>query len=381
MAGENDNEGSNFDDLAPLGTDGAEVKQDAVLDNDSKLDKLLDEHLEDTKSDARAPLTLKKDPKEGEQQVPNKQGQGTNQDDRTQQRGQGDGRIAQTQQDARPPRNVGSLFRANGDGSIYDLQGRKVANPGLERRVFDRVSRYFNGMETEHAGLKQRLEAIDGANAAAKAAGLSIEESALGTRIMTAWKRSPIETLNFLLTQATNQGHDVSSIRQGGAAFDPAAVGELLEQKLAARFEALQPLIDQLNHSRETSELREQVNTEITAFFEEHPDAEQHRPILGALMQKMDVGDPRLAWAELRVEAAKNGWDLTKNLVPQAQASVARRGNGAPTRDGNSRTVPDMTGRGGGGNGGSRVEAGSRDAASKDDSWDDIVAGSLGFRP
>jgi hypothetical protein len=376
-------EGDNFDDLAPLGKDGGEQEQDSVEERGSRLDKLLDEHLQESDRGTRqAPKA--KEGEEGtdnkQQRQPNKQGQGTNQDERTQERGQGTRQPEQTRQDARPPRNVGSLFRANGDGSIYDLQGRKVANPGLERRVFDRVSRYYNGLETEHAGYKQRIDAYESANAAAKAAGLSIEENALGLRVMTAWKRSPVETINFLLTQARNQGHDVSSIQQGGAAFDPAAVGALLEEKLTAKFEQLQPLIEQLQHAREMNTVREQVSNEITAFFEENPEAAPHRPVLGALMQHMDTGDPRLAWAELRVSAAQNGWDLSKPLGPQAQATKQRQ-NGAPTRDGNSRTVPDMTGRGGGGTGDGRVPAGSLGAASKDDSWDDIVESSLGFRP
>lgn len=382
MAGENEgNESQEFDDLAPLGTDGGaqtETQQDDVVERGSKLDKLLDEHLAESDRGTRQAPTDKKEGEQQEARQPNKQGQGTNQDDRTQQRGQSTDQRQPTQQDARPPRNVGSMFRANGDGSIYDLQGRKVANPGLERRVFDRVSRYYNGLETEHAGYKQRIDNYESANAAAKAAGLTIEEDALGKRIMSAWKRSPTETINFLLTQAQNQGHDVSSIRQGGAAFDPAAVGQLLEEKLAARFEQLQPLIEQLQHARELDDVRDQVSNEITAFFEENPEAAPHRPILGALMQHMDTGDPRIAWAELRVSAAQNGWDLNKPLGPQAQATRQR---GAPTRDGNSRTVPDMTGRGGSGTGDGRIPAGSLGIANKDDSWDDIVGSSLGFRP
>jgi hypothetical protein len=143
----------------------------------------------------------------------------------------------------------------------------------------------------------------------------------------------------------------------------------------------LQPLVEQLQHQREQQEIREQVSSEITAFFEENPDAAPHRQVLGALMQHMETGDPRLAWAELRVSAAQNGWDLSKPLGPQAQATKQRQNGGAPTRDGNSRTVPDMTGRGGGGTGDGRIPAGSLGVASKDDSWDDIVSSVTGITP
>src|SRR5882672_2300275 len=139
MAGENDDSGSDqFDDLAPLGTDGNQdgTKQDDVGERGSKLDALLDEHLQESDRGTRQAPQTKKEGKDGTQRpqetLKAPQGQGTNQDDRTQRRGQGDDRTQQIQQDARPPRPVGSMFRANGDGSIYDLQGRKVANVGLE---------------------------------------------------------------------------------------------------------------------------------------------------------------------------------------------------------------------------------------------------------
>lgn len=382
--------GDNFDDLAPLGKDGGgqdDSKQDDVGERGSKLDKLLDDHLLESDrgtgrgTDKAADTTGQgKDAPQDQQKQPSRtQGQGTNQDDRTQQRGQGTDQRQPNDQATRTPRNVGSMFRANGDGSIYDLQGRKVANTGLERRVFDRVTRYYNGIETEYVGLKNRITAYEEANAVAKRENLSLEETAFGLRLVSAWKKDPLETLNFLLTQAQQQGKDVSTIRSGGAAFDPAAVGQLFEEKLDARFKLLQPLIDQLQEAHETNEIRDQVANDIAVFFEEHPDAAQHRPVIGALMQKMDTGDPKLAWAELRVSAAQNGWDLTKPLGPQAQAT--RQRNGAPTRDGNSRTVPDMTGRGGGGGGnGATVRAGALGAAGKDDSWDDIVGDALGYR-
>lgn len=391
MAGENEDTSDNFDDLAPLGRDGTGKEQDngqdSVEDRGSRLDKMLDDHLaesdrdssQDSGATAKA-TTTQQGTTQGQGRQPQRQGEGTNQDDRAQQRGQGDGRATQDGQDTRPPRSVGSFFRATGDGSIYDLQGRKVANAGLERRIFDRVTRYYNGMETEAAGLKQRLTNYEEANTVAKRENLSLEETAFGLRIVSAWKKDPIETLNFLLTQAQNQGKDISSIRSGGAAFDPAAVGSLLEEKLAAALAPLSPLLEQVQQAREIDEVREQVNNDITAFFQEHPNAVQHRPVLGALMQKLDIGDPREAWLTLREQAVIHGWDLNRPLVDQAQATVRQR-NGAPTSDGNSRTVPDMTGRGGGGGNGSTVRAGALGAASKDDSWDDIVASSIGFRP
>lgn len=387
-----DDGGGEFDDLPSLGSDG--VGNDAQnldpIEEGSKLDKLLDDHITQTGFDPRTPAQGagqrqqgqdgRTQQPQGQQQQPRGQQRGTQDGTQTgNQRGQGDDRGAQHGTFTHQPRKFGSFFQSGQDGSLYDVNGRKIANVGLERRVAERIMGYYRGMETEYASLKQQLEGYSAANSAAKDAGLSIEEHAMGMRLMSAWKADPIKTINFLLTQAQNRNIDVSSIRQGSG-FDPAAVGQLLEERLSKALERFNPLLEGLQQQRENAEIREQIQNEITAFFEEFPAAEMHRPVLGALMAKTGY-NPREAWFALRAEAAASGWDLTKPLPEQARASYGNgTGNGAaPTGGGRTRVLPDMNGRGAGG--GSRqartVRAGSREVASTETSYDSIIQDAL----
>jgi hypothetical protein len=387
MAGENDdyNDGGSddFSDLPGLGKDGGDsgTQQDQI-DEGGKLDKLLDDHIGQTSVDSRAPAqgADKKGAGDGTQQRRSQQGDGQQRDVRGQgqddRRGQGDGQRSAAGTASHTPRQLTSLFKSGADGAIYDANGTKVANGGLERRVAERVLGYYRGMETEHNALKQRMDAYEGANTAAREAGLSIEEHAMGMRLMSAWKVDPLKTINYLLTQAQARNIDVTPIRQGSG-FDPAAVDSLLEKRFKALEDRFAPLLSNIEQQREDAEIRDQVQTEITAFFEEFPTAEMHRPVLGAIMQKTGY-TPREAWFAVQAEAAKAGWDLTKPLPGQAQASHGNgAGNGAAsTGVGRTRNLPDMSGRGAGG--GTRnartVRAGSREVAGVDTSYDDIIS-------
>lgn len=370
MAGENED---GFDDLPPIGQDGVTQETDKPDPSGGTdgIDALIDQHIADTTGQGTPP----KRPD-------------TNKDDTTQQRrgqrtdtnDQGTGRTTQRSQVPQQPRQIGSLFKSGADNAIYDAQGNKVANAGLERRVFERVQRYYTGMETEHGALKQQITAYREANAAAQKEGLSIEEHAMGLRLMSAWKKDPLQTMNFLLTQAQKQGTDVSSIRSGGGNVDMAAFAQAVKEQVAEAFLPFQPFVERLQEQREEAELSSQVHQDIAAFFDEFPDSEQHRPVLGAIMAQTGW-NPREAWFALQAEGAKQGWDMTQPLSPQAQRTTGNGRGAAPTGRGNNPRIPSMNGRGGGGSGEARVRAGSLEAANADASWDDIIRDTIDTLP
>lgn len=370
--GSGNGEGDSFADLPDLGTDGGP-------ETGSDLDRTLDQHIEDT-AGGRGPRKTETDDTpatgtgaKGAKGTPGvRKGQAADDD------GQDTTRTAQRGTVPQQPRAIGGLFKSGPDNAIYDANGTKVANAGVERRIFERTYRYFQGMEQETGVLKQRIEAMEGANVAARDAGLTLEENAMGLRLMVAWKKDPLQTLNFMLTQAQQQGKDVSSIRAGGG-LDAAALREAVKAEISAAFEPFQFVVRNAQQERENTELQSQVAQEITTFFEEHPGAEQHRNVLGAIMEQTGY-TPRESWFALRAEAASKGWDLSKPLQQQARRTVS--GNGAgPTGGGNSR-LPAMNGRGGaGGRQNGTVRAGSLEVASHDASWDDIIRDTVDSLP
>jgi hypothetical protein len=267
------------------------------------------------------------------------------------------------------PRQFGTMFKSDQTGAIYDANGQRIADPGMGRRIFERVFNRYQSMETEHAALKQRLEAYTNADTAARDAGLSIEERAAGLRLMSAWKTDKLRTLNFLLTQASEAGIDVSSIRQGGGGLDLPTMKTTMQALIQEALAPFQPFVQNQQQERELQEARDAASSALSEFYEEFPDAPTHAGAIAAIMDAKGW-DVRASYFALKAHAVQNGWDFSKPLQPQAQATMqngTRRA--APTSGGNSR-LPPMTGRAGGG---STVEAGSRAPANADASWDSII--------
>lgn len=374
---------SNAEDLSdlPLNQDGGGADNTTQLDklDNEKLDNLLDEHIKGTARDTNTQTTGRS----GQDRGQTTQDQRTQSQDRTQDtRGRGQGNQQQQVDDRRQgddprqanggrpyqQRTIGPFLKQGPDGHVYDQNGRKVAAAGAGYTVATRIANLYEPVVREHAALKQRLEAIDSTNEIAKRAGLSIEESALGNRLMVSWKQDPKQTINFLLNQAQEKGIDISDIRSGGG-FDTASFSTLLEERLAKALEPFQVFVRNAQQEQEHAELVDQVKQDLQAFHEEFPGAAMHGPVLAAIMDKTGYS-PREAWFALRAEAAQAGWDLRKPLQGQAQATVDRR-----TPNGGGRPIPDMNGRnvnrGGGAN--PIVRAGSREVANVDDSYDTII--------
>lgn len=375
---DNDDNNNDLSDL-PLSQDGNSGDNQGTLDNlgNDKLDKMLDEHIGATSRDqnttretrqARDGRTTAESEGTGRQtrtqstQRDNKD----NQQQNTQQRGQsnvdgqeGSGRTFQ-------PRQLGAFLRQGPNGDVYSIDGRRIAAAGAGYNVAQRVANLYAPLEREHAALKQRVETYDNANAAARAEGLTLEDQAMGLRLAAAWKRDPVQTLNFLLNQAVESGKDVSSIRNGGG-VDPVSLGSMIEERLSKALEPFQVFVRNAQSEQENAEIRERVTQDIEAFFEDFPGSRMHRQALGAIMQH--TGDtPKEAWFRLRAEAAQHGWDLNRPLAEQAQSTRSASPNGGGNRQ---PRIPSFNGRG---NGTQRsVPSGSLEIAGADDSWDKII--------
>lgn len=131
-----------------------------------------------------------------------------------------------------------------------------------------------------------------------------------------------------------------------------------------------QPIVENTKAEAERRELMAQAQEALNEFYEEFPSSRPHAAIIANIMGERNLS-MREAWAELRVAAAENGWDLNKDLVAQARATVERRQH--PTGGGrNQRQLPTLGGRG---SVNGTVTAGSRRIAGVDESYDDILNG------
>lgn len=315
-----------------------------------------------------------------------RQNQGNNQTTQQTQRGQGQGqdRGQQTGQDGQnldqttgfntptqTPRQYGTYFRSDTRGNIVDANGAIIAKSGAQRSAFEKAYRIFRGVEQELVNTQTRIKAIDDADVAAKQAGLTPEERALGQRLIVAWKQDKAGTIKYLLRQAQESGIDISGISQGGGGPTIQEVRQAVTEIVGEHLKAFQPFIDNLQQQKQVDEWSQQAQEEVNQFYEDFPQARMHNGIVAAIMERTG-GSMREAWAELRVAAAQHGWDLSKDLQQQAQATVARNPTGG--RGNNQQRLPAMNGRA---NVNGSVPANRRQLANVDDDWESIVQGAV----
>ena len=356
------------------------------VDTSDPLNKALDDYIEETSRDTRTPTVDKTKAGEageveGKGQQQPQQGQRGNRN-REQPQPNANGEDVDRPPTRNPisatPRQIGTMFRSDENGAILSADGRLIAHPGSQRKVFERVARLYQGMEVEHASLKEKVNGYESANLAARDAGLSLEEHTASLRLMSAWKKDKLGTLNFLLNEAAQGGIDVSSIRAGGG-LDVGTLRSALTEIVKEHLQPFMPFVEQREQDAQTVELRNQAHQQLSEFYEEFPDAQMHAGAIAAIMQKKaEQGTPwsmRESYLALSAHAARSGWDMSQPLNVQAtgngQQNGARRAN--PNGEGNSRRLPSMNGR----DAGRReiVEAGSRTSAAADDSWDSILGG------
>lgn len=270
-------------------------------------------------------------------------------------------------------RKFGDLFFQDGRGNIYDAKGTLVAPAGNPHKLFRRMWGHVEQAQLEAAGMRNRLEAIETANVAAKTAGLSPEEFAAGTSLMVAFKKDPKAALNFMLQQTQARGIDVSDIVQGGGGLTEATLRNAVQEVVGKVLEPFQFIIQNREQEQRQYELQSEAQQEYTAFMQEYPDASLHQGHIAAIMEK--TGKPLVeSYFTLKTFALQNGFDWTKPLGEQAEAFNARRGRGGePNGGGQNHRLPDLNGR----NPGSHVTTHNRRASGADDSWDSIIGSAV----
>jgi len=376
MAGENDDYQDDIDNKQ----EGQDDNQNLPSSDDisAALDKELDAFVKDTGDDRtrQAPVDRagRQTQDEGQDQTKAKgrAQEGDNQDRQPPTRGQGTDRLAQDDTYAPPPRQYGSRFRTDIRGNIVDANGQIVARAGQERRLFDRVHRHFQDTDKQLEAVTTRLKAFEDADQSAVKAGLTLEERGMGLRLVAAFKTDPKATIRFMLQQAQQRGTDVSDIVQGGVGLTINDIENVIKTRLQEALQPFQPIVENTRQQAEQQQMYEEARAQLSEFYEEFPQSRPHAAVIANIMGERNLS-MREAWAELRVAAAENGWDLNKDLVSQAQATLERSKN--PTGGGrNQQRLPDLNGRG---TVNGTVSARQRRMADVDDSYDSILNGVL----
>jgi hypothetical protein len=243
--------------------------------------------------------------------------------------GQQGGKGNQQQQTEPPPQDQ----NAPRPGDLVDQRtGQVLARSGAERRIFERASRYLDQHYAgQMQGLQAQVEAYQNAHQLVAQHGLDPSEISYAYQLLGSFKRDPVKTVEFLLTQVRAAGHNIEGV--GGT--DTAAIAAMIDQRL-------QPLLGDREAIAQEQALHNEVEQEYTAFVSQFPDAVTHEADIAQLIERNPRLTPSEAYFRLQNFALRNGLDWSKPL--QAQFN-ARQGGQQQDNRGNTRGLP--TGRGG----------------------------------
>ena len=207
--------------------------------------------------------------------------------------------------------------QANGPQDLVGRDGKVIAAAGRERRFYETGLREKNRADQATAKateLATQLEAVNNAGTIGTQYNLSPDEVTTGAQLIAAYKNNPVETIQYMLTQAQSNGHNVDAIVSGGT--DMSAVKSMLDNALA-------PLVADRQAQIDTQETNSRALEIYNQFSSQHPDAAIHEGSLARLLQQDPNLSPEAAYYKLQNYYLQKGWDWTKNLEQLQQEAQA----------------------------------------------------------
>jgi hypothetical protein len=219
---------------------------------------------------------------------------------------------------------------SGGPQDLVDAQGNIVATGGKERRFYETAQREKARADTatrDVSTLQAQIEAINNAGTLGTQYDLTPEEVTTGAQIIASYKQNPVETIQYMLTQAQASGHNIDAI--GGGGLDMKAVKQMLDT-------ALQPLVAEQHERVDTQEANDRALDIYNEFSTKYPDAAPHENSLARLLQQEDTLSPEAAYFKLRSYYLERNLDWTKSLE-QLQQEAQEQPSSANTQQ----AVPD----------------------------------------
>jgi hypothetical protein len=196
-----------------------------------------------------------------------------------------------------------------GPQDLVDAAGNVVAAGGKERRFYETAQKErqrAEGLTKNVETLQAQLEAINNAGTVGSQYDLTPEEVTTGAQIIAAYKNNPIETIEYMLTQAQASGHNVDAIGQNGS-MNMNAVKQMLDS-------ALKPLVSEQNERVETEAANSRAQEIYNNFNSQYPDSAVHEDSLAQLLQQEPSLSPEAAYFKLRSYYMERNLDWTKSL-------------------------------------------------------------------
>lgn len=199
---------------------------------------------------------------------------------------------------------------------LVDANGNIIAKAGAERRFYEenvklkRERDNFNqkvlpALRQNYDAMLNKVQAYENTFASLRMGDLSNEDIQLGLELIRQWKKSPADTMNFLLTQAKRSGINIDS---GSNSVNMEAINQMLDDKLKPFYQ-----------EREAYEEQQRIQTESRQiydnFINKYPDAKIHSNELAYLIRKNPNESLDSIYYQLKMHYMQNGYDFNTPLA------------------------------------------------------------------
>lgn len=209
--------------------------------------------------------------------------------------------------------------KAAGPQDLVDAKGNVIAAGGKERRFYETAQKEKLRADTiskELETVQARLAAMESAGSVGTQYNLTPEEVTTGAQIIAAYKQNPVETLQYMLTQAQAAGHNIDGLNAGGS-MDMNAVRQMVEN-------AVKPLMTEHQQRQDTQQTNARAQEIYDNFVTRFPDAPLHENSIARLLQSDSSLTPEAAYYKLQAFYAQKGLDWNKSLEVLQQEHNAR---------------------------------------------------------
>lgn len=206
--------------------------------------------------------------------------------------------------------------RNNNSQDLVDANGNIIAKAGAERRFYeenvklkrerdDFNARILPQIKQNYNNMMSQVQAYENTFKAMQAQDMTPDDVNLGIELIRQWRKSPEETLKFLLTQAKSYGINIEG---SASSIDAAAINQMLDQKL-------QPFYEERENALRHQEAVQTARQIHSNFMSKYPDAKLHTQELAYLYRKNPNLSLDAIYYQLKNHYAENGYDFNTPLA------------------------------------------------------------------
>lgn len=204
----------------------------------------------------------------------------------------------------------------NNSKDLIDANGNVIAKAGAERRFYEENIRlkkekeHFNTrvlptIKQNYEAMRTKIASYEEAFKAMRADDLDASEISTGIALIRNWKKSPEETIKYLLTQAKSYGINIDNVTNSGV--DMAAINQMLDEKL-------QPFVQERENAYREQQIKQQSRQIYNNFMYKFPDAAKHKKEIAYIMNKNPNMSLDAIYYQLKNHYLENGYDFNVPL-------------------------------------------------------------------